>query len=166
MASMLGAETAFAENEFTKSLPYATKAFQEAGQTGFSTPALGALGNAAATFSTGLSQQLAQQQQAAYQAERDRMQQAAQQGVTLGGAAGQQGLQALQQPQLTQQAALDAQLQQWLRQFVQSPWQAATGLPQLTQTPPSETITQSGGGSPFSALGPLASLASLFFKPF
>jgi hypothetical protein len=162
MSRMLGAETAFAENEFSRALPYATAPFQEAGQTGFSSPAQQYLGSQAAQFSTGLAQQEAQQQQAAYQQERDRQEQAAGQGVTFGMGAGQQGLQALAQPQQTQQAALTANLQEYLRQ-IQNPWAAALGLPNLAGMPQGATSTQTGGGSIFSMLGPLAQIASLFF---
>jgi hypothetical protein len=158
IAAMLGSEAAYAQDQFDQNLNSIRAPFQMAGQVGYSSPSDQYLANQAGQFQLGLSSNLAQQGEHAYQQALDRQQQAAVQSATLGGAAGQQGLAALTMPQQIQQEALNRQYQDWLR-VQQNPWQAALGVPSL-MGPQSQTSTQ--GGSIFDTLGGLAGLAGPF----
>lgn len=148
-SGLLGAS----RNQFMQDVQQLRSPFQMAGQTGYSTPEQSTMNQAAAQFETGQ----AQLQENIYQQERQRQQDAANAGATLGMGAGQQGLAALTMPQQTQQTAMTNLYNDWLRQQ-QNPWMAAGMFPGLTGAT-GQTSTGQQGGSIFDTIGGLAGLA-------
>lgn len=183
LAAQLGATSQQAQQQFMQGIQAARAPFVAAGQTGFSSPEEAALSQGAATFSTGLQANLAnqvmsayQQQQAnqlaaaqsalnAYQTGQGMQLQAAPQAVQAGGAVQTMADQLAALPQQTQQAQYQAAYNDWLRQLAGA-W-SATGVPAtgaLTAAYPISTTGQATypnvyGQSPFqSVLGGLSSL--------
>ena len=142
---------------FNSTVPQLDAPFIQAGQTGFSTPAMNTLNTAGATLETGL----AGLQENAYQQALTNQLQAAQQAVPLGLGVQSTGLSALTVPQQTQQTAFTNAYNEYLRQQA-GPFAAATGMPNIT----GQTQQTLYGQSPFAEIASALTPAFMFSKMF
>jgi hypothetical protein len=155
--------TNLAEQQFAQGIQAARSPFIQAGQTGFSSPELGALGQASAQFAANLQNQLAQQALGMYTGEQQLQLGAAPQAVQAGGAVQTMAAQQAALPQQLQQAQYNAALQDWLRQL-SGAW-SATGVPAFSNIAAAYPMTQTSqsqmyGPSPFeSIMGGLGGIA-------